>query len=821
MKMNVSGPYLPIDSYLDEIVEQFGTKKQLILEAPPGAGKTTRLPLALLEIQEIQEIYVLVPRRPAAKLAATQAARLLGERVGESVGYQFRFEKGGGPKTRLWYLTEGTFLRKFMADPTLKNVGAVIVDEFHERHLQGDVALALVKQLRQSRPELLLGVMSATIDARALKNYLVLEETAHIQLPEAPHPLELRYQSPRPKEFLSNQIVRALEALWNEVTGDILVFLPGMREIRQAEESIGQHPILKQAVILKLHGELSTEEQERALTRDPQGRAKIILSTNLAESSVTIDGVRAVVDSGLHRVALHSPWTGVQALHTRPIPKSSAIQRAGRAARQGKGVAVRLYSEHDYTTRPEQAIPEIRRHDLAELILQLLLLQMTPENFPWFERPPKESLEGAMQLLFNLGAVTEGAQLTSDGREMAVIRAHPRFAKLLLEAKSRQITYVAALAAAVIGESQFSSPDLLETLTELLALPKLPFSLKRNMQSFLAEELQSSTPQNWPPRLAEALFLAFPDRVFKMNERGLAQLYTGDVARLGRSGPAPALLENKSIGLALSVEEYNRDRVSARDLEITAFFSIGPEILLLNERWAREEKLCRFHPEKGRVEEIVRFCYGPLILEESFGPPSDSMTAALCLLEGLEKIKGEGSWPKENAQESLKVRLKLLCDHALAPTQLLDEWPKSLKLALVASLARQGIASRADLETFVQSSREEDFLADALEASVARTLRTHTPLFIPLPNRRQVKVHYAEGRPPWIESMVQDFFGMQEVPKLLQGKLALSVHLLTPARRPMAVTSDLKSFWVNHYPKLRSEYQRRYPRHKWPENPLA
>ncbi|MEK6626504.1 MAG: ATP-dependent helicase C-terminal domain-containing protein, partial [Bdellovibrionota bacterium] len=781
-------------------------------------------------------------RRPAAKLAASQAARLIGQRVGETVGYQFRFEKCGGAQTRLWYLTEGTFLRKFMADPTLKNVGAVIVDEFHERHLQGDVALALVKQLRRSRPEILLGVMSATIDDQSIKRYLEAEKTAHIHLPESPHPLEIRYQVSRPKEYLSDQIVRALETIWNEVNGDILVFLPGMREIRQAEEALGQHPILKQAIILKLHGELSTEDQELALTRHHAGPIKIILSTNIAESSVTIDGVRAVVDSGLYRMPLHSPWTGVQALHTRPIPKSSAIQRAGRAARQGPGLAVRLYSESDYGLRAGQSIPEIRRHDLSELLLHLLQMGISPDKFSWFEAPPRESIDGALQLLFNLGALKDigQLQLTPMGEQMAKVRAHPRFAKLMLEAKIRKITDVAALAATVIGESQFSSHDLLQTLTELLALPKLSFRLKRSMQSLLVSELRPETPKtptDWPARLGEALFMAFPDRVFKINERGLAQLCTGDVARLGHPGTDLSPLEKNSIGLALSVEEYNHDRISARNLEITAFYQITSEVLLLNEKLVHEEKICSFHIEKRRVEEISRFCYGTIVLEEKMRRPSDFSMASLCLVEGLEKLEGEGRWPNKNVQESLKIRLALLCTHALAEPHLLDQWPKDLNKCLVTALASAGVCSQRELELLIHPKgksagswgnmayleAEETFLSDALNQHLTRIsqiLREETPLHISLPQRRRVQVHYAEGRPPWIEAMVQDFFGMREVPKLLSGKLALSVHILTPARRPMAITNDLFSFWTNHYPRLRIEYQRRYPRHDWPENPV-
>ncbi|MBI2519615.1 MAG: ATP-dependent RNA helicase [Bdellovibrio sp.] len=840
MKTNVSGPYLPIDSYLEEIVEQFHAKTQLILEAPPGAGKTTRLPLAVLfssRFKEGQEIYVLVPRRPAARLAAIQAARLIAQRVGETVGYQFRFEKCAGPHTRLWYLTEGTFLRKFMADPTLKNVGAVIVDEFHERHLQGDAALALIRRLRQSRPEILLGVMSATIDARSLKRYLIPEKTAHIQLPDAPYALEIRYQTPRSKEFLSAQVVRALETIWHEVTGDILIFLPGMREIRQAEEALSQHPVLAQAIILKLHGELSTEEQELALTRDQNARTKIILSTNIAESSVTIDGVRVVIDSGVHRLALHSPWTGVQVLHTRPIPKSSAIQRAGRAARQGKGVAIRLYSEDDYNTRPEQNLPEIRRHDLAEFLLQLFKLEISSDDFPWFETPPKESIEGAVQLLFNLGALAEGGRLTPAGKKMAGIPAHPRFSKLMLEAESRKIPYVAALSAAVIAESQFSSPNLLQTITDLLALPQLPFKLKRSMQNLLSlsGSFSREFPADWPLRLGEALFLAFPDRVFKLNERGLAQLYTDDVARIGYDDRESLQREKKSVGLALSVEEYNRNRTSARDLEISVFYQIPPETLLLNEKWVRDEKFCRFHAEKHRVDEISRLCYGPILLQESVEVPFDFEMVVSCLLEGLQEIKGEGRWPHNEVQESLKVRLQLLCDQSLASSHLLDQWPQALKKGLIAILAKQGVSSRSDLVAFIHPSgeasgywgrmatleAEENFLACSLNAEVAKTLTEEVPLFIPLPKRKRIKVNYAEGRPPWIEAMVQDFFGMEEVPQLLRRKLAISVHLLTPARRPMAVTSDLRSFWRNHYPKLRSEYQRRYPHHDWREDPLG
>ncbi|QQR81762.1 MAG: ATP-dependent RNA helicase [Deltaproteobacteria bacterium] len=497
---------LPIDSLLPQITEHLTEKSNLILQASPGSGKTTRVPPALLKmIPEGKEIWVLVPRRLAAKAAARRMAEELGENVGETVGYQFRFETVTSAKTQIRLMTEGLFPKLLRQDPQLKKVGAVILDEFHERHLHTDTALGLLKNIQnKNRPDLKIIVMSATIETEKLAQYL---SSSVITLESPIYPLEISYLPHIPQGRLDDLVFQTLQTIQKKnLAGDVLVFLPGFADIRRCEKKlIGQFQNTK---ILSLYGDLSKEEQDLVFQKISE--RKIILSTNIAESSLTIPGVSIVIDSGWHRQASFSHWSGIPSLKTRPISQASAIQRAGRAARMGPGVCFRLYTRSDFEGRTPFEKPEILRADLSQMILELKSLH----NFPldWFENPPAQHVQTSLNLLCQLGAVDSDlltSSLTKEGSEMADLPLHPRLSRMLLEAKKRECLSEAIQLAALMSEGDFQSLDVMEELKR----DDWDFETKKLIQSLTTTLIASPTKKFLSENLAQSLLSAFSDRV--------------------------------------------------------------------------------------------------------------------------------------------------------------------------------------------------------------------------------------------------------------------------------------------------------------------
>ncbi|HYO99904.1 MAG TPA: helicase-related protein, partial [Pyrinomonadaceae bacterium] len=466
---------LPIDSLLPEIIESLRETPRLVIEAPPGSGKTTRIPPALLDsgFAAGAEILVLEPRRIAARLAAAHVANERGEALGEAVGYEVRFDKASGARTRLKYVTEGILMRRLLTDPQLSKVGVVVLDEFHERHLETDLALTLLKRLQQrSRTDLRILVMSATLNAEPIARFLgdcrVLRSegrrfevaTEHLTRPDE-RPLDAQVQS----------AVRRL--LGEGLDGDVLVFLPNAAEIRRALEACSTLAAEFDLLVLPLHGDMSLAEQDRAVR--PAGRRKIILSTNVAESSVTIEGVAAVVDSGLARVAQHSRWSGLQAFSVARISRASAMQRAGRAGRMRAGRALRLYTAQDFGARAQYDVPEILRADLSAAALELHAAGITDLNaLDWFETPPAHALEQAESLLMSLGALDGEHRVTATGRRMLRLPLHPRLARVVVEADSRGIGGAACTLAAILSERDIRARQPLSKPSEAKAVPARP-----------------------------------------------------------------------------------------------------------------------------------------------------------------------------------------------------------------------------------------------------------------------------------------------------------------------------------------------------------
>jgi ATP-dependent helicase HrpB len=840
---------LPVDPLLPEIAGALREGRSLVLEAPPGAGKTTRVPPALLRagVAGGGEVLVLEPRRLAARLAARRVAAEMGERPGETVGWQVRFEEVAGPQTRLRYVTEGLLTRRLLSSPTLPGVGVVVLDEFHERNLPGDLGLALLRRLQRSaRPDLRLVVMSATLDAGPVARFL---DAPRLRSEGRRFEVAVEHLSPeeaRPEARLEDLVARAVRRLLREGTeGDVLVFLPGAAEIRRAREVLGDLAASEGIDLLPLHGDLPPEEQDRAVLPGP--RRKVILSTNVAETSVTIEGVAAVVDSGLARVASHSPWSGLPTLEVRKVSRASAAQRAGRAGRTGPGRALRLYTRHDHDARPEHDLPEILREDLSETMLAVAAAGV-PAGLEWLDPPPAAAWEAARALLLRLGAIDGAGALTGLGRRMARFPLHPRLGRLVVEAAARGAPAGGALLAAILGERDLRDRRALEGAglpptgpSDLLELAHLfeeaararlaPDRLRRlGLVPGAAQAIDRSRRQlerlaRGEPRSGEgegeggeddalllATLAAYPDRVARRRAPGSDEvvLAGGGSARLD----PVSVVREAGLLVAVDAGERRGDRPGAGrgEVRVRIASAVTPEMLLeLFPDALRYEEALSWNAGAERVDAVERLLFGDLVLEESRAARADPGKVAALLAEQALGL-GPRAFAEEGAIDRLLARIDFTARHApesgLAP-------PSEEDLARALRALCAGRRSFAELR---EAGLPEALLAPLAPAARAALERT-APDRVTLPGGRGVRVRYEAGKPPWIESRLQDFFGMAEGPKLAGGGVPLVLHLLAPNQRAVQVTTDLAGFWARHYPALRRELGRRYPRHAWPEDP--
>ncbi|MBI3185833.1 MAG: ATP-dependent helicase HrpB [Myxococcales bacterium] len=839
---------LPIDPLLPDAVTALREKGALVLVAPPGAGKTTRVPRAILEagLAGDKEVLVLQPRRLATRLAAARVAEELGERAGETAGYQVRFDEVRGPKTRLLFVTEGVLTRRLLSSPTLPGVGAVVLDEFHERHLAGDLGLALLQRLRGGRrPDLLLAVMSATIEAEPVAAYLggcpVLRSEGRrfeVAIEHLPSP-DLRP--------LEQQVLGALKRLAAAgAYGDVLVFLPGAAEIRRAREACEEHARRSGLELCALHGDLPAVDQDRAVR--PGARRKVILSTNVAETSVTIEGVGAVVDSGLARIASHSPWSGLPALRVAKVSKASAAQRAGRAGRTRAGLCLRLYTREDYEARAEHEVPEIRRLDLSEAVLSLRASGVSDlSSFPFFEAPPPSALEAADSLLRRLGAVDREGGLTEPGRRVLRFPAHPRLSRVVTEAERRGVAAEGVAVAAILGERDVriearaqlqaegrraggpSGPsDLLEILDRLdrARSEKAPASRMRafgldaggaqaveRVRRQLGRMADRSAPRpKTDGAVQEAVLLSilagYPDRVARRRKPNGNELLL--------CGGGSALLSEASVvrepELLVAIEAEERPGKGGPGAIVHMASKVEPEWLLelFPDELAEADELA-WSESQERVERSVRLSYGGLVLEQSRRPAPPSEEAARLLLSHA-LAAGAGRFVDPEAMESFLARIELL-----GRTYPQAGFPKASDELVSSALSERcgGATSFRELEGALLPA-----LSARLAPEQARLLSTHAPEHVALPGGRRVRVRYERGKPPHLASRLQDFFGMERGPTVCGGKVPLVLHLLAPNQRAVQVTTDLAGFWSRHYAAVKRELARKYPRHSWPEDPL-
>lgn len=863
---------LPIDPLIGELVASLEAQPNLVLQAAPGSGKTTRVPPALLgaRFRGDKEILVLEPRRLAAKMAANRVAEEMDERAGQTVGYQFRFENVGGPKTRIRFLTEGMFIRRLLSDPELKNVAAVVVDEFHERHLQGDVALGSLKRLQQTRrPDLRIVVMSATLDSEAIAAYLGVggpggsddAGPCKIMRTEGKRFEVTTEYRPSDDRYLDSQVASAVRhVLYEGYEGDILVFLPGIAEIRRADDALAELARREKILVVQLYGDLSREEQDRAV--HPADRRKIILSTNVAETSLTIEGVRIVIDSGLARIASYSHWSGLPALRTKPVSRASAIQRAGRAGRTAPGHCVRLYSRESFETRAPFEVPEISRADLAQTVLELKTLGVRQiKTFPWFEPPAGANVEAAEKLLYRLNALDEKGALTALGRRMAEMPTHPRLARLVLEGERLGVAEGAATLAALLSEGrpgdggqvdlmqQFENyrPDFLAARAREQLLRYVRRADSGSGERFAqpgdgtgtevgagagagaGAEATSSAGSNSKlipkyPReqsLRRALLTGFPDRIAKRRQlaANLARNTSGTRVEFILSAGGSATIDSSQFAagpeyfITVDLEERSAQQGQPATKILRSVCAIEPDWLFDLEPLGVVEKTeTRWDEARERVEAVTRLMYDSLVLDESPAAASDHVVAerlaAAALSAGLERFCDK------DALSGFVARVRFVKEQA-GEKEFPEVTPEAMKEALVHLCeGRRSFSELKDAGVF-------EAITAMLAPEQRQKLERLAPEFVQLPGGRRVRINYEQGKPPWIESRLQDFFGMKAGPSVAGGRVPLTLHLLAPNMRAVQVTSDLSGFWARVYPDLRRELGRRYPRHKWPEDPLT
>jgi ATP-dependent helicase HrpB len=808
---------LPIDLLLPKLVEALRGSPAAVLEAPPGAGKTTRVPPALLDagLAGNQELVVLQPRRLATRVAAQRVADERGERLGGTVGYQIRFEDVSGPKTRIRFLTEGLLTRRLVADPMLKGVGVVVLDEFHERHIATDLALALLRRLQQGpRPDLKLLVMSATLDAEPIAKWL--GDAPRLRSEGRQFELTLEHLDTPDERYLDQQVLGALKRLLQaQLDGDVLVFLPGAAEIRRAQEACLDLAQRHGLELCTLHGDLSSAEQDRAIR--PGKKRKVILSTNVAETSVTIEGVAAVIDSGLARVAAHSPWSGLPTLKVAKVSKASATQRAGRAGRTRAGRCLRLYTKADFDQRPAADVPEIRRADLAEAALALHGSGVSSlKGFPFFEPPPDAALEAADALLHLLGTVDAQGALTELGRRLSRFPVHPRQARLIIEAERRGVATDGAVLAALLGErrparqrkSQVSAAsDLLELLDEYRAEGSSMHGVNRvvNQLSRLLDKKQPP-PKDADEALLLSILAGWPDRVAKRRRPKSPEIVLagGGSATLAEE----SVVHDAELLVAVDAEERKGGvlvRLASR-IEAEWLLELMPQAL-------SELDELRWNAEGQRVERVTRLSLGNVVLEET-RKPAEPDEAAAKVLAGAALAEGPQRFADPEALAQLKVRVE----------QLRSAYPEAGFPAFDDAFIRATLEELCvGLRTFneIREASLLDALQRRLSSEQARLLAREVPDRLTLAGGRSVRVNYEAGKPPWIESRLQDFFGSTKGPTVCGGRVPVVLHLLAPNQRAVQVTTDLAGFWERHYPAIRKELMRQYPKHAWPENPLT
>lgn len=841
---------LPIDAVLPELVARLRESGVVVLKAATGAGKTTRVPPALLDagLAGTGDVYVLQPRRVAARAAALRVASERGSPPGGEVGWQVRHERRGGRQTRLWFVTEGIFLRKLQDDPFLEGVGAVVFDEFHERTLDADLALALVRRTRREvRPDLRLVVMSATLAVAGLAEFL--GDCPVLESPGRTFPVRVEYRPRGPSlaggaylAVVPAEVVAATEELLAETTGSVLVFLPGVGEIRQVERALDGTARRLGVRVVPLYGDLPLEEQAAVLADTPDRR--IVLATNVAETSLTVPGITGVVDVGLARESLADPATGLNRLELVRISQASAEQRTGRAGRTAPGVCLRLWSEREHRGLAPFALPEIRRTELSQAVLQLHDWgEDDPAGFEWFEAPDPAALTAAESLLERLGALRDG-RLAPFGRTLARLPVAPRLGSMLCEGHALGQVAAVALAAALLTErdpfvrgpigtlrggapARISDSDLVDRVEVLSAatgggfrrggrqateLGQLDLAAARRI-AHSAEQLARDATRILGPE---------PEPQVEADEAVRRAAWAGYADRLVRARGARGkgrMLGGGGVTLAPQSAVTDAELYVALDLDARRGEALVRLASAVERDWLDPAELriavsAEFDPDRERLVGKRRTVWRDLLLDEV---PSDlpadfdgGAALAAAAAERLDRVlpADDRDWDRflSRARFLATARPELNLP-VLAPERLAE---------LLPDLCRRK-RSFAELRSAPWAS----WVRNLFTQEQLQSLDREAPERLKLPSGRQVALDYQADGPPILAARIQHLFGLRETPQVAGGRTAVLVHLLAPNGRPQQITQDLPSFWKTTYHEVRKELRRRYPKHAWPEDPWS
>lgn len=809
----------PIAALLPEVLSALDAQPRLVLEAPPGAGKTTQVPLALLAApwRAGGKLLLLEPRRVAARAAAGFMAAQLGEAVGQTVGYRIRFEARVSGATQIEVVTEGILTRLIQDDPTLDGVAAILFDEFHERHLAADLGLALALDVQaELRPDLRLVVMSATLDGERLARFL---DAPRLSANGRAYPVTVSHFAARRDEASSAQLRRAVLQALDAHPGDLLVFVPGQREIADAQRAL-ESTLPTDVRVLPLHGELSVEAQSAALNPDPEGRRRVVLATNVAESSVTLPGVRVVIDSGLSREPRFEPNSGFSRLETVTISQASADQRAGRAGRVAEGWCYRLWPE-------SQRLEPNRRAEVSQVELSGLALELAAwgdSELRFLDAPPRGALAAGVDLLKSLGALDASARITPFGRRVLSLGTHPRLAAMLLSPEAPGETALACdLAALIDARDPLKGPRRDDVAARWQALAAFRAGRSPPEASRSALSAVDAQAKAWrrrlrcetaPPTsatthvLGDLLVHAFPDRIG---------------VQLANDPRRYALSNGRSARLFDDSALYGEPWIVASELRFES-----RDGLVLRGAPVDESRLQREFPERFVDEDTVRWDaasrglvarrerrFDRIVLESKPAGRVDPARAAQALTDAVRELGLDALPWTEGLRQWLE---RLRCLREWLPER---DWPEASDEALL-----------ADIDTWLKPAFEgktrldalsEDALGEALKSildwSLKQAMDALAPRRITVPSGLERPITYALGERPVLACKLQELFGLAETPRIADGRVPLTLHLLSPGGAPLAITQDLKSFWATGYPDVKKDMKGRYPRHPWPDDP--
>ena len=826
---------LPIEDVLPALLNALTQGTSALLTAPPGAGKTTRVPLALLDAPWLngRRILLLEPRRLATRAAARRMASTLGEPVGATVGYRMRLDTNVAAKTRIEVVTEGILTRLLQQDPSLQAYGIVLFDEFHERSLQADTGLALcLEAQRLFRPDLRLLVMSATLDVVPVAD--LLNKAPVISSEGRLFPVEIRYLDQPLSGPLEIAVERAIRQSLARDDGSFLVFLPGMAEIRRVERRLIHAEFGPAVLIAPLHGDLSPEAQDRALAPTQASQRKIVLATSIAETSLTIEGIRVVIDAGLLRLPRFDPRTGLSRLETIRVTQDSAEQRQGRAGRLGPGVCYRLWTAIEHRSLAQRRPPEMLDADLVPLLLDLALWGTTnPSELSWLTPPPPTAVAQARELLVRLGALDAAGHITLHGKQMAELPLHPRLSHMLIKAIPLHLTGLACNVAALLSERdivrrtagrqnadlrfrldilQGEAGRLDSGIVDVIACQRVKqvATLWRQQLSRLAP-LQVADSKDGPDDAGKLLALAYPDRIARRQSGGDARYLLANGRGAAFVNPDPLGSEN-----FLVITDLDDSQQWAR-IDLAIPLSLA-DIESLYAGEIHHIETVKWDVQTHTVRAIKQSRLGALVLSEQALSKPDPSSIVRALLEG---IRQEGldalAWTPELRQWRARVRL-------LRRTQGIDsQWPDVSDESLLRTL-EQWLGPYLEGMTSLDMVQRID-IAPALRALLSwdqqRELERLAPTHLIVPSGSSVRLDYATDELPVLAVRLQEMFGCQDTPRVVDGKVPVMLHLLSPARRPVQITKDLVSFWAHAYHAIKKELRGRYPKHHWPDNPLT